>query len=70
MAEECTKKEEILFNETLKAFKNIIEGIFIYEYRNVSNELGIDFFNDDINFCSKLLNDICDANFPDHPLKL
>ena len=50
MEGETKKKEEILFNETLNAFKNIIEGIFIYKYKNISKEFGIDFFDDDINF--------------------
>lgn len=70
MEGETKKKEEILFNETLNAFKNIIEGIFIYKYKNISKEFGIDFFDDDINFYSKLLNDMCDASFPVHPIKL
>ena len=70
MAKNFLKKEEILFIETLKAFKNIIGRIFIDEYKSITKEFGIDFFNDDINFYSKLLNDMCDASFPVHPIKL
>ena len=64
---------KLLFNESLAAFKNILniyDGFTYGEYKNISKEYGIDFFDDDINLYSKFVNDLYRANYPTNPIEI
>ena len=64
---------KLLFNESLAAFKNILniyDGFTYGEYKNISKEYGIDFFDDDINLYSKFVNDLYRANHPTNPIEI
>ena len=64
---------KLLFNESLAAFKNILniyDGFTYGEYKNISKEYGIDFFDDDINLYSKFVNNLYRANYPTNPIEI
>ena len=58
-----------LFVESLKAFKNILNGISYFDYKEIKKGFGIDFFDDELNFYSKHLNDMYETIFSFRPIE-
>ena len=73
MEEEPEMDGKSLFNESLVAFKkilNILDGFIVGGYKTISREYGIDFFDDEKNFYLKLLNDLYKASYTANPIEI
>ena len=58
-----------LFVESLKAFKNILNGISYFDYKEIKKGFCIDFFDDELNFYSKHLNNMNETIFSFRPIE-